>query len=92
MPNTNKKKPTDHVARRRAMHERKVIRRRRADIHAAMEESLRMKRSKKAGRGNLDTNMLELGFERQTRPSMYDKNDQLPITNGHVDERFRRVA
>ena len=43
---------------------RKRLRTERAAIHRAMDESRKMKRSKKKGTANLDANMVSLGFER----------------------------
>lgn len=52
-----------HLARQAALKERKVLRRKRAAIHAAMTEAARMKRSKKRGCADFEQNMRALGYE-----------------------------
>lgn len=51
-----------HLARQAALKERKVLRRKRAAIHAAMTEAARMKRSKRKGMADFEHNMMTLGF------------------------------
>jgi hypothetical protein len=57
-----------HQARAKAQKERKKLRKQRADIHRAMTESARLKRTKKKGCADLEQNMVNLGYR--------------PLTNG----------
>lgn len=67
---------TDRMARR----SRRQTRRKRAAIHAAMDEANRMARSRKKGTSrDRDKNMLALGYERIGHA-------------GPVEERFREVT
>lgn len=54
-----------HNARTAEVKARKRIRKRRAAIHSAMEQAAKMKKSRKKGTSNVDTNMESLGFKRQ---------------------------
>lgn len=58
---------TREIAHRRRvaeLRERKRLRRRRAEIHAAMEQAIRLKKSRKRGTSDLDVNMERLGYRR----------------------------
>lgn len=52
-----------HQAAARAQKERKKLRQQRAELHRAMQEAARLKRSKKAGTRDFDENMRQLGYE-----------------------------
>lgn len=51
-----------HLQRAAALKERKKLRRQRAEIHRAMQEAARLKRSKRKGTADLDDNMARLGY------------------------------
>lgn len=68
-----------HNERVKALRERKRTRRHRGEIHRAIEEARRLKRSKKKGCADIEKNMLGLGWQKVS-------------DTGPIEERFVRVV
>lgn len=54
-----------HKNHQRALREAKKLRAKRAKAHAAYQEALRLKRSKRKGTADLDANMAAQGYKRR---------------------------
>ncbi len=77
-----------HATATRALTERKRLRKKRADIHGAMSEAARMRKSKKKGTRDFDQNMRGLGYTVKNFPAI-DSGREIP---GDVLDKYEAVG